>query len=148
MLLNTWLDVIEAIEDGNLTSLDISDAAPTGAVAPTVLPSSDAAYTTHSELEAAKAWVLEAAMQAGGDQALAQAACGSCGATRFAGALRCTRCGTTAEVCAVTGYPIAPGEMVEVRGSQRVVACRDDFNLYVSAYGTCPLSGTPQAQIQ
>jgi hypothetical protein len=148
VLLNTWLDVIEAIEDGNLTSLDISDAAPTGAVAPTVLPSSDAAYTTHSELEAAKAWVLEAAMQAGGDQALAQAACGSCGATRFAGALRCTRCGTTAEVCAVTGYPIAPGEMVEVRGSQRVVACRDDFNLYVSAYGTCPLSGTPQAQIQ
>jgi hypothetical protein len=148
VLLNTWLDVVEAIEDGSAATLDISDIAVTGAVAPQTLPSSEAAYATPSELEAAKAWVLEAAMQAGGDQSLTQQSCGSCGASRFAGALRCTRCGTTAEACAVTGYPIPPGEMVELKGTQRVVACRDEFNMYVSVFGSCPLTGTPQTQIQ
>ena len=147
-LLNAWLDVTEAIEDSAPDSLDVSDLAAAGVPPRPLLAPPGATYATPAQLESAKAWVLQAAMQAEGDQTLSERACGGCGAAAFAGALACGRCGAAAEACAVTGYPIAPGELCESRGAAlRVVADRSDFAAYVAAHGTCPMTGAPQPQV-
>lgn len=62
-LLNAFVDVCEAIEDGDPSGLDLSDLAAAGVPAALPLPRADAAYASERDIEAVKQWVLSAAMQ-------------------------------------------------------------------------------------
>ena len=62
-LLNAFVDVAEAVDDGDSDSLDLSELAPAGLPAALQLPARDAAYAIEAQVEAAKEWVIEAAMQ-------------------------------------------------------------------------------------
>jgi intraflagellar transport protein 172 len=148
VFLNAFIDVYEAIEDGSTDALDVSELVPAGVPPTFPVPSLDAAYATSADLEAAKEWVINAAMQEGTEQSLSMRSCSNCGADVYEGALRCDRCDGVSEACAVTGYPIPAGEKVETKGTHRVAAARDDFNVYVGFYGACPFSGVAQAVIQ
>lgn len=45
------------------------------------------------------------------------------------------------EACVVSGYPVPPSERVVPKGG--AAARRNDWNAWVGAFGTDPLSGLP-----
>lgn len=60
MFLNHYLDIVEAIEEGNLDSLDYSDFTTTDF--PQEIPLPSAAYLSTEEHEQIKEWVLAVSM--------------------------------------------------------------------------------------
>jgi hypothetical protein len=148
VFLNAFLDIFEAIQDGNAASLDLSDLSETGIYLKFPLPARDAVYVGEMAVEQVKEWVLEAAMQQNISQEVSTRSCSNCGKDIFAGQLACSQCWHVADSCAVTGWPISVGDKVETKGTFKVKASRADFNTYVQQYGACPVSGTPQAIIQ
>ena len=70
-----------------------------------------------------------------GDAAAPERACAKWGST-FAGALKCHRCGAESERCAVTGWPVPPGERVDAGGGRG--AKRADWDAWANAVGTDP----------
>lgn len=145
VLLNAFVDVTEAMEDGSAAALDLAELSPAGLPATFLLPPPSAAYVGAEEVEAVKEWVISAAMQAGGEQTLREHPCSNCGHDHFAGALTCSHCGASREPCAVTGWPVPPAERVEPRAAVPLVAARDDYNAWVAHFGTCPVTGEPRA---
>ncbi len=92
-------------------------------------------------------WVLAISMDTAVDQSLSRRTCDHCGAATYEANLACHNCKTARAACAVTGYPIPPGELVSAKGNPNVVARRDDFNTYVSKFKTDPIAGTVQNPI-
>lgn len=70
VFLNAFLDVSEAIEDGSLDALDMSDLVHSGLPLAFTLPAATAAYVDSAAVEAVKDWVLETSMQQDVAQAL------------------------------------------------------------------------------
>ena len=148
VLLNAFLDVIEAMEDGSAAGLDLSDLADCGIFVGFEVPPRDAAYIGHAAVERIKGWVLEAAMRQDIGQTLTMRSCANCGMDAFAGQLSCGQCWAAAEACAVTGWPIPAGEKVNVKGAFKVSANREHYNTFVGQYGTCPFTGNVQAVVR
>lgn len=97
-LLNAFVDVCEAIEDGDPSGLDLSDLAAAGVPAALPLPRADAAYASERDIEAVKQWVLSAAMQVCAFGSLLQPLClfmhqqRQMSADALAHTATCTRC--------------------------------------------------------
>eukprot|EP00892_Ulva_mutabilis_P000305 jgi/Ulvmu1/10275/UM060_0077.1 len=146
--LNAFLDVVEAMEDGNAAGLDLSDLADCGICTTFELPAQDAAYVGEGAVERVKSWVLEAAMQQDVGQTPSTRTCANCGGDVFAGQLTCGQCWAASEACVVTGWPIPAGEKVHVKGVAGLAANRKHYNTYVGQYGTCPFTGNVQAVVR
>ena len=86
--------------------------------------------------EEARDWVLTVSMDRAVTQQLPERACAKCGGSTFAGALKCHRCGAESERCAVTGWPVPPGERVDAGGGRG--AKRADWDAWANAVGTDP----------
>lgn len=94
VFLNAFLDISEAIEDGNTAALDLSDLKDSRIFLDFSLPSQDTVYSVKG-VERVKEWVLDAAMQQNISQEVSKRTCVNCGTSMFAGAAipqLCTHC--------------------------------------------------------
>ncbi|KIZ07626.1 Intraflagellar transport protein [Monoraphidium neglectum] len=73
------------------------------------------------------------------EQQLGSHPCDACGADTYEANLSCHACGHGWEACAVSGYPVHPSERVAPKGG--LAARRDDWNAWVGAFGTDPVTG-------
>lgn len=138
--LNRYLDLIEAIDEPDGEQLDNADFAETDIPYDFALPSEH--FLAEGEREEVRDWVLTLSMDQRVDQALTLRTCDSCGVDTYSAGIRCHACQSESEMCIVTGYPILPGEHVNLTG---VPACRTNWNAYVAHFKSCPWTRQPQS---
>ncbi|KAI8469208.1 MAG: intraflagellar protein IFT172 [Monoraphidium minutum] len=145
VLLNRYLDVEDALDEGgggggagrDLSSLEGADFVGTDVPAAGPLPAQH--YCGERLREEARNYVLELSMDRRVEQALGTVGCGACGADTYEANLSCHACGHRWEACAVSGYPVHQAERVVSKGG--LPARRDDWNAWVAAFGTDPVTG-------
>lgn len=89
----------------------------------------------------ARNYVLEVSMDQQVEQSLATRLCEQCGVDTYEANLTCHSCRAQWDACAVSGYPVEPGERVVL--SNNLAARRDDWNVWVDKFHTDPLTGAP-----
>jgi hypothetical protein len=89
----------------------------------------------------ARNYVLEVSMDQQVEQSLSTRPCEHCGVDTYEANLTCHACQAHWEPCAVSGYPVPPGERVVPRGN--TAARRDDWNAWVNKFHTDPMTGAP-----
>ena len=160
MFLNRFLDIADAVDDAaeasfdsvspsprksasssksaskSLRALDNDDFGATDVPPPERLTLPSAHAVDEKSREEARDWVLTVSMDRAVTQQLPERACAKCGGSTFAGALKCHRCGAESERCAVTGWPVPPGERVDAGGGRG--AKRADWDAWANAVGTDP----------
>ncbi|GBF87714.1 intraflagellar transport protein [Raphidocelis subcapitata] len=149
VLLNCYLDVADAIDEAAASGgagarpplPDDPVLAAAGVPAGAPLPAEH--YADERRREEVRNYVLELSMGARAEQRLATRPCDGCGAECCEAALSCTACGRSWEACAVSGYPVGPSERVAAKSG--LPARRDDWNAWVGAFGTDPVTGLPAA---
>ena len=140
--LNRYLDLIEAIDEPDSEQLDNADFADTDVPYDFGLPGEH--FLAEGEREEVRDWVLTLSMDQRVEQALTLRTCDNCGEDTYAAGIRCHACQSKSDMCIVTGYPILPGEHVNLTG---VPACRTDWNTYVAHFKSCPWTRQPQSPI-
>lgn len=71
-------------------------------------------------------------------------ACDNCGTATYEANLQCHNCKNKWEPCAVTGYPIPPHDkLVTNSNGHEIMAIREYWNMWVTNFGTCPVTGGP-----
>ena len=93
----------------------------------------------------ARNYVLEVSMDQQVEQTLATRACEHCGVDTYEANLTCHSCRAHWDACAVSGYPVEPGERVVP--SNNMAARRDDWNAWVNKFHTDPFTGAPAAPL-
>jgi intraflagellar transport protein 172 len=160
VFLNRFLDIADAVDDAaeasfdsvspsprksprasksaskSLRALDNDDFGATDVPPPERLTLPSAHTVDEKSREEARDWVLTVSMDRAVTQQLPERACAKCGGSTFAGALKCHRCGAESERCAVTGWPVPPGERVDAGGGRG--AKRADWDAWANAVGTDP----------
>ena len=158
VFLNRFLDIADAVDDAaeasfdsvspsprnsslksaskSLRALDNDDFGATDVPPPERLTLPSAHAVDEKSREEARDWVLTVSMDRAVTQQLPERACAKCGGSTFAGALKCHRCGAESERCAVTGWPVPPGERVDAGGGRG--AKRADWDAWANAVGTDP----------
>jgi hypothetical protein len=89
----------------------------------------------------ARNYVLEVSMDQQVEQSLSTRPCEHCGVDTYEANLACHACQAHWEPCAVSGYPVPPGERVVLCGN--TAARRDDWNAWVNKFHTDPMTGAP-----
>ncbi len=137
MLLNRYVDLIEAIEEGDLSNIDNADFADATNV-PFDTPLPTYFYLPeHDAREEVRDWVLSICMDKSIEQKLPRQ--GESENTVYAGLYASDK-----PTCIVTGYPVSKRDELSVNNS---IANKKDWNALVSKTETCPWSGieaTPQ----
>ncbi|GMH45662.1 hypothetical protein BSKO_13619 [Bryopsis sp. KO-2023] len=144
VLLNRYLDLVEAMEEGDGTVLENADFVDTDIPYDFELPEKD--YVPEDQREEVRDWVLTISMDQQVDQTLSTRPCDRCGSDIYEASLVCQNCKVAWEACAVTGYPIRQGKKVTSQGDSGVVASIDDWNAWVAKFQTCPVTETAQTQ--
>ncbi|GMH63033.1 hypothetical protein TrST_g9919 [Triparma strigata] len=128
MLLNRYVDLIEAIEEGDMSGIDNSDfSEATNVPFDTPLPT----YfylPEHDSREEIRDWVLSICMDNNIEQKLPRQ--GESENTVYAGLYASNK-----PTCIVTGYPIPSRDQLNVNNS---IASKKDWNALVSKTETCP----------
>jgi len=140
VFLNRYLDLSEAIEDGDTSMLDNSDFSNTDFPMDFKLPEKQ--YVGDAPREGIRDYVLAVSMDTNLQQTLGLRYCDSCGEQTYEGAQRCHHCGKESSVCVVTGWPIQPGSVFRPKSCD-MPANADDWNDYVLRFRACPWSGQP-----
>ncbi|XP_043216719.1 intraflagellar transport protein 172 homolog isoform X2 [Amphibalanus amphitrite] len=117
---NHFLDLVEAIEEGSLDTIDHSDFADTDV--PFEIPLPPRANVDAAETERAKEWVLAVSMDQSVEQELPRDERGCYAASLL------NPDGSRAPPCVVTGYPVLKNKMEFQYGK---VANKDDWNSLV-----------------
>ena len=170
VFLNRYLDIADAVDDAadasfdaaspsprrssptsgsagkSLRALDNDDFVSTDVPPPERLGLPAAHAVDEKTREEARDWVLTVSMDRAVTQQLPKRACQKCGAAVFAGAAKCHGCGAESEKCAVTGWPVPPGERVDAGGGRG--ACRADWNAWADAVGTDPWDPAREAAMK
>ena len=128
MLLNRFVDMIEAIEEGDMSGIDNADFADATNV-PFDTPLPTYFYLPeHDSREEVRDWVLSICMDNSIEQQLPRQ--GESEGTVYAGLFASNK-----PTCIVTGYPIPSRDQLSVNNS---VANKKDWNALVAKTGTCP----------
>jgi intraflagellar transport protein 172 len=141
--LNRYLDIADAIDDPENAQIDGSDFMDTDIPSPYDLDLPETHYSTESQVEDIRDWVLGWSMDANVQQKMDSRSCDNCKADIYEANLTCPKCGHKHEPCAVTGYPVVKRNRVEC-SSCGVSANRDDWNTYLRFFKTCPWCDVPQ----
>jgi len=153
VLLNTLLDIHDAVEARASTSTNASDpAVETADFEGTDLlteaggrlllpPRGQRLYLEGESAEAEREWVLEASVAGGaaGSGGLPTRPCRRCGVHGFVGSLACASCGHTEQACRVTGFPL-DDRVICPTGCE---ASRDAWNRWTGRFGACPSCDAP-----
>eukprot|EP00798_Chlamydomonas_sp_ICE-L_P014195 gene14195-20165_t len=144
VMLNRFLDLTDAMDDPDSSAAEIenSDFADTDIPFDFHIP--QRAYTSEDQREEVRNYVLELSMDQQVEQVLTSRACDFCGGDTFESNLTCQLCKGKWEPCAVSGYPVSAHEkVVSKQNGFDVVAIRDNWNQWVTAFHTCPVTNGP-----
>ena len=111
VLLNHYLDISEAIEEGDPSTIDNSDFVGTDIPAPYdyALPKSQ--YLDETKREEVRDWVLQISMNQEVDQTLRTRTCPSCNEEHYEASTICPNCKHNYESCIGSGYPVVKMSM-------------------------------------
>lgn len=118
VLLNRYIDVSEAQEEGERDTLNLEDreCRGSGFLPPGDFPMPPRPFVSHAAREEAKTWVLSTSMDRKVVATLGVRSCGGCGGQVPSCALQCPACTSELPACVVTGAPIQPQSLVECKG--------------------------------
>ncbi|DBA03525.1 TPA: hypothetical protein N0F65_011426 [Lagenidium giganteum] len=141
---NRYLDLCEAIEDGDASGLDNTDFLGTDIPSPTEFACPEAQYVPdESAREEIRDWVLTISMDQQVQEKLPEKPCGQCKASIYEATLQCPECKTKSEACIISGFPVAAKTTVHCT-TCKVIADRETWNKWVKQFGNCPWCTAPQ----
>ncbi|OQS01442.1 intraflagellar transport protein [Achlya hypogyna] len=139
---NRYLDLTEAIDDGNLNSLDNSDFLATDI--PRDFPLPDEQYLPdEAAREEIRDWVLTISMDQQVQEKLPERPCPNCQASIYEGSLQCTECKARFEPCIITGFPVVAKMTVNCTNC-KAIADRESWNKWIKTFGACGWCAAPQ----
>lgn len=133
-MLRRYVDLTEAIQEGDASLIDNSDFAEATQVPFDVVLPAQQYLPDEDAREDVKTWVLSVCMDKSIEQKLPPQA-------KSQGTIYEGLFATNLPLCILTGYPIQPRDMLEVNRSR---ANRRDWNQYVSRIKKCPWTGQQQ----
>jgi intraflagellar transport protein 172 len=134
---NHYLDLSEAIEEGDATMIDNSDFVGTDIPAPFDYALPKVQYLDEDKREDVRDWVLQISMNQQVDQSLDTNSCGKCGESFYVACLTCPNCKTQSDACILTGYPITSNSSKVSCSVCNNVANKSAWNTAVSSKGVC-----------
>lgn len=139
VLLNRFIDLCDAIEDGarDGSGLDDGDFTGSGIPRPGDMQLPKACSLSEKQQEEAKDWVLAVSMDRKVEQSLARRPCFACGTQIFEASLGCPGCKASFPSCVVTGYPI-PASQLTSCGACGSKAIKSAWNATVGKSKACP----------
>lgn len=141
---NRYLDLCEAIEDGDASNLDNTDFLGTDIPTPMEFPLPESQFVSdESAREEIRDWVLTISMDQQVQEKLPEKPCIQCKASVYEAALQCGECKVKAEPCIITGFPVAAKTTVHCT-TCKVIADRETWNKWVKQFGSCPWCAAPQ----
>ncbi|KAG6623993.1 intraflagellar transport protein 172 [Phytophthora cinnamomi] len=141
---NRYLDLCEAIDDGDASNLDNTDFIGTDIPSPLDFALPETHFLAEeSAREEIRDWVLTISMDQQVAEKLPERACLNCKASIYEAALQCPECKTASESCIITGFPVAAKTTVHC-ATCKVIADRETWNKWVKQFGNCPWCSAPQ----
>ena len=139
---NRFLDISDAIEEGDATMIDNADFAKTDVPYDVDLPREP---MSESKREEARDWVLQVSLDQKVKQEIDYRNCEECQSQIYDASLSCYNCKASAEPCVITGYPI-------LRNKVRCNSCnrcanKEDWNKFTMLERVCPWCGTSQQPV-
>ncbi|KAJ3095379.1 hypothetical protein HDU97_007002 [Phlyctochytrium planicorne] len=139
---NRYLDISDAIEEGDASMLENSDFENTDVPYDIDLPAENMKEAKRDEV---RDWVLQVSLDQKVKQEIDRRDCEECGTKIYDASLSCYNCKTTNEPCIITGYPL-------LRNRVRCSSCacfanKDDWNKFTMMERVCPWCGTPQQPV-
>ena len=131
-----YLDLFEAIEDGNADALDNSDFVETDI--PLEVPLPETPHLPKDQHEAIKEWVLAVSMDQKVEQRLPLDE-----RMTYEASLVTVGTGTTFQPCIITGYPVLGGPGGKIEFARGMVANKEDWNKFVM---TAKMVSDPEIQ--
>ena len=106
VFLNHYLDLTEAIDDGDASMMDHSDFVDTDLPSPVDYDLPKQQHLSEERREEVRDWVLALSMDQKVEQALSTRECSSCNSNIYAGSLLCVHCKAVSEACIVSAAPV------------------------------------------
>jgi intraflagellar transport protein 172 len=143
MFLNRYLDLSEAMEEGEAAILENADFENTDVPFDIELPSRQ--YLSEERRDDARSWVLQASLDHNTEtqSGLTTRPCDNCGVETYEASLVCHQCKEDYEVCSVTGYPILRLSKINCTSCCKP-SNREDWNKYLMKTKACPWCRNPQ----
>jgi len=141
--LNRFLDFADAIDDPENANIDNTDFMETDIPSPYDLDLPETCHIKGDKAEEVRDWVLGWSVDQSIDQKMDIRKCDKCAADIYVATLSCPNCSQKYEPCVVTGYPVLRRSRVECSNC-KCTANRDDWNLWVHLFKTCPWCLAPQ----
>jgi len=131
---NRYLDILDAIQDES-AQLDNTDFQDTDLPFDVALPAQG--FATEDENEEIRELVLGWSVSSSIAQRMEERSCENCGKNIYGAALSCRHCGFQSAPCVVTGQPVLRASRVDCSNCKSQ-ANRDDWNVYINKFGSCP----------
>ena len=138
VFLNHYLDLSEAIEEGDATMIDNSDFVGTDIPAPFDYALPKQQYLDEDTREEVRDWVLQISMNQQVDQSLTTRKCTKCNADIYVACLTCPSCKNQSDACIITGYPIVTQSSKVNCTNCNNAADKRAWNAIVADTGKCP----------
>ncbi|KAJ3273642.1 hypothetical protein HDV01_004251 [Terramyces sp. JEL0728] len=139
---NRYLDLSEAIEEGDLSMIENTDFINTDVPFDVELPSK---AIQNEKIEQIRDWVLQISLDQKVNQETDKRECENCKTVIYDASLDCYSCKKVYEPCVVTGYPLSRNRVKCTTCSK--FANKDDWNKYVMIERACPWCRSSQAPI-
>ncbi|KAJ3253804.1 hypothetical protein HK103_005291 [Boothiomyces macroporosus] len=123
---NRYLDLTEAIEEGDLSLIENTDFINTDVPFDVELPSE---VIQNERIEQIRDWVLQVSLDQKVNQETDKRECENCKSLIYDASLNCYNCKKVYEPCVVTGYPLSRNKVKCTTCSK--FANKDDWNKYV-----------------
>lgn len=140
VLLNRYIDLIEAIEDGDTSTLDNADLADTAIPSPFDYDLPKTQFLNEEKREEIREWVLAMSMDQAVEQSLPPQGEGD---PIYEGLYNSSN-----PICIVTGYPVPPHSLLELEieghNAGVITANKKDWNAYVQITKQCPWTNQPR----
>ena len=138
VFLNHYLDLSEAIEEGDATMIDNSDFVGTDIPAPFDYALPKQQYLDEDTREEVRDWVLQISMNQQVDQSLTTRKCTKCNSDIYVACLTCPSCKNQSDACIITGYPIVTQSSKVNCTNCNNAANKRAWNAIVADTGKCP----------
>jgi hypothetical protein len=139
--LNRYLDIADAIDDGDKSGIDHTDFKQSDIPGPQDVALPETHYLSETLRDEVRDWVLAVSMDQKVVESLPTEKCANCTGQHVEGCLTCPHCHITREACIVTGWPLPPYDTIQRSGYK---ASRKDWNVYIAANKFCPWSWKPE----
>ena len=126
VLLNHYLDISEAIEEGDASMIDNSDFVGTDIPAPFDYSLPKKQFLDDDRREEVRDWVLQISMNQEVDQTLRMRSCPSCNTDHYEASTICPNCKYNYTSCIASGYPVV--KMSREGGIANCTKCSSSFD--------------------